>query len=91
MAAKTTRRPTRQPVRRQPVRRDPLLVRAARASLTRYDRRVIGLVVTRYYRVTGALARRLHITPVRARTLGYALLVLVVLVALGLQAEGVGR
>lgn len=79
MPTKTTRATTRRPTRR-PTRK-PLLVRVARASLTRYDRRVIGIVTTRFYRAVDATTRRLHLTPVRARTLRVvSLLVLVVVV-----------
>jgi hypothetical protein len=85
----TTKRPTRRTARKQP--RQPLLVRAARASLTRYDRRAIGLVRTRYYRLTGALGRRLHLNATRVRTLSIALLVLVAVASVLAQAAGAGR
>lgn len=90
MAATRTRTP-RKTTRKPAAHRQSLLVRAARASLSTYDRRAIGLVRTRYYRVTGHLGRQLHLDARRMRTLSIAALVLVAVVAVLAQGMGVGR
>jgi hypothetical protein len=88
----TTRTTTRQPVRKTRVRRQPLLVRAARATISPYDRRAAAYLMARVQRVTRSLARRLGITtPARARAVRYAAVSVLVLVALLLTATGTVR